>query len=57
MRYSETMQKTIFLLGLLGIRNAQQLKEYIKRNDILTEKQFFVLSQYEIINAMFTREG
>ena len=57
MRYSETMQKTIFLLGLLGIRNAQQLKEYIKRNDIRHEKQLLVQAQYEIMNAMFTREG
>lgn len=57
MRYSETMQKTIFLLGLLGIRNAQQLKEYIKRNDIRNEKQLLVQAQYDIMNAMFTREG
>ena len=57
MRYSETMQKTIFLLGLLGIRNEQQLKEYIKRNDIRNEKQLLVQAQYEIMNAMFTREG
>ena len=57
MRYSETMQKTFFLLGLLGIRNAQQLKEYIKRNDIRNEKQLLVQAQYDIMNAMFTREG
>lgn len=57
MRYSETMKKTIFLLGLLGIRNAQQLKEYIKRNDIRNEKQLLVQAQYDIMNAMFTREG
>ena len=57
MRYSETMQKTIFLLGLLGIRNAQQLKEYIKRNDIRNEKQLLVQAQYDIMNAMFTREA
>ena len=57
MRYSETMQKTIFLLGLLGIRNVQQLKEYIKRNDIRNEKQLLVQAQYDIMNAMFTREG
>ena len=57
MRYSETMQKTIFLLFLLGIRNAQQLKEYIKRNDIRNEKQLLVQAQYDIMNAMFTREG
>lgn len=57
MRYSETMQKAIFLLGLLGIRNAQQLKEYIKRNDIRNEKQLLVQAQYDIMNAMFTREG
>lgn len=57
MRYSETMQKAIFLLGLLGIRNAQQLKEYIKRNDIHNEKQLLVQAQYDIMNAMFTREG
>ena len=57
MRYRETMQKTIFLLGLLGIRNAQQLKEYIKRNDIRNEKQLLVQAQYDIMNAMFTREG
>lgn len=57
MRYSETMQKAIFLLGLLGISNAQQLKEYIKRNDIRNEKQLLVQAQYDIMNAMFTREG
>ena len=57
MRYSETMQKTFFLLGLLGIRNAQQLKEYIKRNDIRHEKQLLVQAQYDIMNAMFMREG
>ena len=57
MRYSETMQKAIFLLGLLGIRNVQQLKEYIKRNDIRNEKQLLVQAQYDIMNAMFTREG
>ena len=57
MRYSETMQKTIFLLGLIGVRNAQQLKEYIKRNDIRNEKQLLVQAQYDIMNAMFTREG
>lgn len=57
MRYSETMQKAIFLLGLLGIRNAQQLKEYIKRNEIRNEKQLLVQAQYDIMNAMFTREG
>ena len=57
MRYSETMQKAIFLLGLLGIRNAQQLNEYIKRNDIRNEKQLLVQAQYDIMNAMFTREG
>lgn len=57
MRYSETMQKAIFLLGLLGIRNEKQINEYIKRNEIRHEKQLLVQAQYDIMNAMFTREA